>query len=264
MTTDHEDDPFAEETSESTVVGEPQNQEWAASAAPAPQESGQRQAALDRALDKLPQDRAVATARALLRHGVSEQDPVAEIIDIAIDADVARQAAAAAATSAADAAGRIEAATKSIGDDIYKQALKAGSDVQGVIKATLHAEVVKTGKSLLQAIQRAADSGAQKIEQASAGLDDAARQQQQATLRQWKADLAATAKNETKARYARSWLAIAVTILLTLGLGAGLMFSGLYYARKILPWNWTLRVGNNGRTCGTNKAGIPYCLSRYQ
>ena len=176
-------------------------------------------------------DRGPDLAAASVRYGIQEDEPAFGLVTIAVDVDKA-------AKTASEAADRIEKSMTGVSDAIYAQTIKAGNELQSVIKTALAAEVIKTGKSLLQAIKVAADSGAQKIEVAAAGIDDAARAQQAVIVRKMHADFAQAAKSETKARYARSWLAIAFTLLLTLGLGAGLAVTAGYLDGKVLPWGW--------------------------
>ncbi len=205
---------------------------------------------IDHAMSMVTPDRQAAVTRVMLRHGLNETDPLIEVIPLLVDVDAASQAAIAAAQAAVGAADRIEKSTASVGDAIYQQTLKAGADLQGIVTTALHSEVVKTGKSLLEAISKSTALGAQKIEQAALGLDEIAKKQQAANVRAWRDDFAAAARLEMKSRLARSWAAIALTVLLCLGLGAGLMFGGLYYVRKIVPWGWHVASPGPG-DCGT-------------
>ena len=231
-----EDDPFAEsEPQDDNAIQEDQG---AAPAAPASAPANAMQEVMSAV-----SDRAGDFASIAMRYNVKEDDPAWLLALAVLDTSTA-------AEQAVGAADRIEKSAAGVGDAIYKQTIQAGNELQDVIKTALANEVIKTGKSLLQAIKVAADSGAQKIEVAAAGIDDVARQQQALIVRRLHADFAAAAKAETKARYARSWLAIAFTLLLTLALGAGLAITAGYLDGKVLPWGW--HVATPGPAdCGT-------------
>lgn len=254
MTDMIEDDPFMEEDTAAPVSGEAENQEGAAEAAPVPEPKdeqvqgaapGAEETQIDQVIDKLDKTDAAFLLKLLGRFGIDQNDPLITGIHILLDTKTERAAAVEAATAAANAAGRIEEVAQGVGDDIYKQTLAAGKDLQSVVTTALHDEVVRTGKSLLEAINRSTVLGAQKIEKAALGLDEIAKRQQAANVRQWRDDFAAAARLEMKSRYMRSWSAIAATLLVTLALGAALMFGGLNLSGKIFPWGWR----KNG-TCG--------------
>ncbi|MHB8258426.1 MAG: hypothetical protein ACYDHY_14945 [Acidiferrobacterales bacterium] len=247
MGNDIEDDPFEGEivnnddaVQQEEDIEAPQPQEQEAPVAP-PLPAGQGRSLRDIALDAVPPERKHEVIVMAADLGVSErQDATWLLFERTVNADESAKAAAA-------AAGRIEAATAKVGDDIYKQTLAAGKDLQSVVTTALHGEVVRTGKSLLEAINRSTVLGAQKIEKAALNLDEIAKKQQAANVRQWRDDFAAAARLEMKSRYMRSWSAIAGTLLLTLVLGAGLMFGGLRLAGKIFPWGWRR---NSIEVCG--------------
>ena len=237
-----EQDPFEEKITRRPGI------EGAAPAAPAPEahaapgtEHGQ-ESMMVQAL-RAAGDRGPDLAAASRRYGMQEDEPAFGLVKIAVDV-------AKAAKTASEAADRIKESTAGVGETIYAQTVRAGNDLQSVIKTALSGEVIKTGKSLLQAIKAAADSGAQKIEQASAGIDAAARAQQAVIVRRMHADFPQAARSETKARYARSWLGIAFTLLLTLGLGACIGIGAQYLDGKVLPWGWHI-AEPGARDCGT-------------
>ncbi|MHB8388531.1 MAG: hypothetical protein ACYDBH_02990 [Acidobacteriaceae bacterium] len=257
--TEYEDDPFVAEDvgTAAPVPGEDGGQEGAAVAAPVPEDASpeadqslEPAPQLDQVIDKLDKEDAAFLLKLLSRFGIDQGDPLVAGIHILLDTKAERAAALEAAAAAANAAGRIEKSTAGVGEDIYTQTIKAGNDLQGVITTALRGEVIKTGKGLLQAIQRAADSGAQKIETAAAGLDDAAHAQQAVTLRQWRADLAAAARHDSQARARTSWIGIALTVLLCVAIGAGLAVGAGILTGKVLPWGWRVTTPGAG-DCGT-------------
>ena len=232
-----EDDPFAEGEPEPQQDDQPESQ-GAASAAPASAPVNAMHAVVAAASDQ-----SIKLTSIALRYNVKEDDP-AWLLALAV---LDTSAAAAQAVGAAD---KIEKSAAGVGDAIYTQTLRAGNELQGVIKTTLKGQVIETGKSLLRAIEVAADSGAQRIEQASAGLDAAAHQQQAIIMQKWRADLSAAAKAEMKARYAQSWLAITLTLIFMLVAGASLGIGAQYLDGKVLPWGWHVEVAGGG-DCGT-------------
>ncbi len=200
-------------------------------------------------IDKLDKDSASSLLKLLSKFGISNDDPLIVGIHMLLETKAASAAATEAASAATTAADRITAATSGISDTIYKQATSASADLHGLIQKALAEQVTATGKALLQALERRMNAGAQKIDQAAAridaGLDEAVRKKQESVSRRMLADAAEAVRTEVRGRYARSWTGIALTLLLTLALGAALAAGGLDLAGKIFPWGWR----KNG-TCG--------------
>ena len=233
-TTDEaEDDPF-----ESEPQAHEQEDQGAASAAPASAPANAMQTVINAA-----PAHAGKFAYIAMRYNVKEDDPAWLLALAVLDTS-------AAAEQAVGAADRIDKSTAGVGDVIYKQTMQAGNELQDVIRTALAAEVIKTGKALLQAIKLAADAGAQKIEVAAAGIDDAARAQQTVIVRRMHADFAQAARSATKSQYARSWLGIALTLLFTLAIGSGIGIEAQYLDGKVLPWGWHVATPG-ARDCGT-------------
>lgn len=133
-------------------------------------------------LDTVPQDRAAALAKAMMRYGVTDGDPVIEIVRLAIDTDASRAAAAQAAETAGEAATQIVASIGQIEDRVLKGAAAAGRDTAGVIRI----EASQVTEMLKAAVAEAAKSAAARLAKAAAA-------QGPAIVDEWKRELARAA-----------------------------------------------------------------------
>lgn len=133
-------------------------------------------------LDAVAQDRAPELAKAMMRYGVTDGDPIVEIVRLAIDTDAARAEAAQAAKTAAVASEEILAAIGQIDERVLKGATAAGRDTAGVIRA----ESAAVTDALKAAVGEAAKSAAARLARAAAA-------QGPEIVNGWKRELAAAA-----------------------------------------------------------------------
>ena len=171
---------------------------------------------------------APALAKIAARYGLREDDP-AWLIAVAV-----RDATAAGAV-ADQAAGRIEAATREVADQVFKQAQRAGQDIAATAATTIETKTLEAGSAIVTVIQHAAQAGAGALKAAAVGLPTAAAAQRDQILAEWRADLAATAAQEAahRARKGEWWLmaAIAATMAAMAGLGG-------WVGRATAPQAW--------------------------
>lgn len=215
-------------------------------------------------LDAVPADRAPALAKALMKYGVTDGDPIAEIVKIAVDSDASSVAAAAAAQAAGEAAAQVRNAVQSIQSEVSAGASKAGADVRAVIETAI-AGTVKT--SLDQAVQ----SGAAALRQAAADLPKIGRESQNQIVGEWRSALASAAREHAFSGFLqRLSVNVAVIAVLVGGIFVGGVVSGMAgmtwitaAKHRLVPAGWRLEVGQNGRPLCGPFAGRLVCLARH-
>ena len=218
----------------------------------------------DHVLDAVPADRAPALAKALVRYGITDGDPVSEIVKIAVDSDASRAAAAAAAKAAGEAAYAVHTAVQNIQSEVSAGASKAGADVRAVIETSI-AGTIKT--SLDQAVQ----SGAAALRQAAADLPKIGRESQNQIVGEWRSALASAAREHAFAGFLQK-LSVNITVLtlLVAGIFVGGAVSGMAgmawitaAQHRLVPKGFRLEVGQNGKPLCGPFAGRTVCLARY-
>ncbi len=217
----------------------------------------------DHVLDAVPADRAPALAKALVRYGITDGDPVSEIVKIAVDSDASRAAAAAAAKAACEAAYAVHTAVQNIQSEVATGASKAGADVRAVIETSI-AGTIKT--SLDQAVQ----SGAAALRQAAADLPKVGRENQNQIVGEWRSALASAAREHTLAGFfQRVSVNVAVLAVLVAGIFVGGVVAGMAGMtwitsanHRLVPSGFRLEVGQNGKPLCGPFAGRTVCLAR--
>lgn len=192
----------------------------------------------DHVLDAVPADRAPALAKALMKYGVTDGDPISEIIKIAVDSDASSAAAAAAAQAASEAARSVDASVSSIQDEIFKGTQRAAGDLAAGVAKGIEDKTAEAGAALMHTIEIAASQAARELQKAAAGLDKLGAEKGTAFVEQWKASLAKAAadqaRNARMGALARSWGAVAGALLVMMFLGAGIMFGFEMVEHKII------------------------------
>ena len=222
-------------------------------------------------LDKLPPDKAVATAKALLHYGVHDGDPTVTLIDIAIDTNAARRASTEAAQAAGEAATTVKEQIGKIPDTIYRGAVRAGEDLASQVAAALTArgEVLRQG--LTDVIAAAASAGGAQLEQAVASLGQAAESRRDELVREMQVAVAAAARDQIRAavigKAARSWSMIAAGLVVFMAFGAAAGLGAARLTGHLTPWGVQLATTPTGQpACGTlrGRRGRVYevCLTR--
>ena len=217
---------------------------------------------IEEVIDAVPPDRATATAKAMLKHGVKDGDPLVEVISIALDADEARRAAGEAAQATGAAAQAVSAETAKIPDAIYQSTIRAGADLksqvaaagQEVLKAATD-QAAQTKEALVAAVQGAASAGASVLGKAVQGMDAAAKTRIEEIIARGVLEVGAAVRADARAavagRMARSWGVVASLLLFFMLMGSGLMWGGLYLSRHITPMNMPIATNSQGQLlCG--------------
>ena len=206
---------------------------------------------IEEVIDAVPPDRATATAKAMLKHGVKDGDPVVEVISIALDADEARRAASAAAAAAGEAAAAVRSGIEKIPEQIRSSTIAAGNDLAATVAASgkkIMDESEQRAAAITEktqaAIQAATQAGSGALRAAIAGLERAAANRSGQIVETWSQALAKAATTEAKTTLIRvagwRWTQIAGALLGAMVLGAVLAGGGLIESGKVLPWGWTL------------------------
>ena len=180
----------------------------------------------DHVLDIVLADRAPALAKALMKYGVTDGDPVSEIVRIAVDSDASRAAAAAAANAAGEAAIKVGAAVASIQNEIFQGTQRASADLAAGVARGIENKTAEAGAALMQAIGIAASRGAGELQKAAAGLDKLGAAKGAVFVEQWKSILAATVQKQAttalKKATLREWVAAVFGLGVMLCVGAAL------------------------------------------
>ena len=229
-------------------------------------------------LDKLPPDKAVATAKALLHYGVHDGDPTVTMIDIAIDTNAARLASTEAAQAAGEAASTVTEQIGKIPDTIYRGAVRAGEDLASQVTAagqavaatlTARGEVLRQG--LTDVIAAAATAGGAQLEKAVAMLGATADARRDELVREMQVAVAAAARDQIRAavigKAARTWSMIALSLVVFMAFGAAAGLGAARLMGHLTPWTVQLATTPTGQpACGTlrGKRGRVYgvCLTR--
>ena len=139
------------------------------------------------------------------------------------------------AAAAGEAADRIEGATRSVGDTIYRQAQAAGRDLAAVAGKVIEDKTVEAGQGVVAGMRHAAAQGAAEVRAAIRGLPAAAQAQKSAILQDWKNALASLAVQEAAQRARRSewiWGGIVVVIVVLTALWSG------WVGHDLAPASW--------------------------
>ena len=214
-------------------------------------DNDEKQNTINQALDQMPTERSIATAKAMLRYGVKEGDPLIEVVRIAVDADASQAAAVGAAAAAGEAATAVRSGIEKIPDQIRSSTIAAGNDLAATVGAA--------GKKIMEeseqraadvtakteaAITKATQAGSGALRAAMQGLEAAAKSRQGQIVETWQAALSRAAEKEARSVLVRvagwRWTQIAGALLCAMVLGAVLAGGGLIEAGKILPWGWEL------------------------
>ncbi len=217
---------------------------------------------IEEVIDAVPPDRATATAKAMLKHGVKDGDPLVEVISIALDADEARRAAGEAAQATGAAAQAVSAETAKIPDAIYQGTIRAGADLksqvaaagQEVLKAATD-QAAKVQTALTAAVAQAAQAGASVLGKAVQGMDANAKASIDEIIARGVLEVSAAVRADARAavagRMARSWGAVAALLTFFMVLGGTIAWGGLYATHHITPMNMPIATNNQGhRLCG--------------
>lgn len=216
------------------------------------------------ALDAVHTSRAPALAKAMMRYGVTDGDPLVEVVRIAVDADAARSAATDAANAAARAAAQVATSVTGIQDAIYQGAAKASADVKASVEASI-AGTIKN--SLDQSVQ----AGAAALRQAAADLPKVGRENQAQILAEWRAALAAAARDQGLAgTFQRLSVNIAIIVILLASMFLGGMYFGargivylMNYKHRLTPHGWQLLVNKSGKPLCGDLGNRQVCLARH-
>ena len=229
-------------------------------------------------LDKLPPDKAVATAKVLLHYGVHDGDPTVTLIDIVIDTHAARLASTEAAQAAGAAAAEVKAQITKIPDAIYRGAVRAGEDLRSQVTAagqavaatlTARGEVLRQG--LTDVIAAAATAGGAQLEKAVVSLGLAAESRRDELVREMQIAVAAAARDQIRAevigKVARSWSMIAAGLVVFMAFGVAAGLGAARLTGHLTPWAVQLATTPTGQPdCGTLRGqhGRVYevCLTR--
>lgn len=169
-------------------------------------------------------------------HGITKEDPMWAAIQVLLDIREERTGTEAAAGRAADAATRIEDATRNVGDTIYQQAVRAGKDLTEIAGKTIESKTVEAGLGVVAAMRHAAATAAGELRAVVRGLPQAAAVQRATILEDWKTALVSMAVQgaEQRARRGEWWFIGMAFAMMLAGLAAG-GYVGYHLAPQAWP-----------------------------
>ena len=216
---------------------------------------------IEQVIDAVPADRSTATAKAMLKHGVKDGDPIVEVLNIALDADEARRAASEAAKAAGDAARSTQEQVAGIPDAIFQGTVKAGDDLRGQVEAAGNAVVEAATQKATEAaalgesaIMKSVEAGRGVLKQAVTDLSVAAKDKRDALVRDMQSAALRAVEKQVKeglaARMARSYLVVVMSLLVAAIAGGAIALVGARIDGHLTPW---------GDRIATTPAGTPFC-----
>ena len=136
--------------------------------------------------------------------------------------------------------------TGKIPDAIYQGTVKAGSDLKGQVEAAgqavltaAQAKGAELERKVSDAITRATTAGSAELKKAVTSLGPAAARKRDDLVQAMQVAAAQAARDEARTalagKLARSWGAVALSLLLAAGLGAAATYAGLDAAGQITP-----------------------------
>ena len=191
--------------------------------------SEEQKTARDVALESLPPEMREALLKKASDLGVHRVD---DVVWALVSSVITTEAAGAAA---ADAATRIEDATRNVGDTIYQQAVRAGKDLAEIAGKTIEDKTVEAGMGVVAGMRHAAATGAGELRAVVRGLPQAAAVQRATILEDWKTALVSMAVQGAEQRARRGGVVVhcmAFAMML-----AGLAAGG-YVGYHLAPQAW--------------------------
>jgi hypothetical protein len=190
---------------------------------------------LETVLDRIDPTDATALAKAAVQYGISQQDPLWCAVQAVLDARDERMGAAAAAGQAAHAAEKIEDATRGVGQIIYDQTVRAGTDLKAVLSAALEKKTLEAARTVVDVIRYSTNEGAAAIRAAGSSLPAAAAAQRDGIIQGWKIDFSSLAAQEAAQRAQRRewwWTGAALAFGLVMAL------AGSWVGYRLAPRAW--------------------------
>ncbi len=179
----------------------------------------------------------------MARYGIRDDDPALLLAAAVRDA-------AAAGVVAERAAGRIEDATRAIGDLIFDQTRRAGEDLQGGVKTAVNASMSAGAKMVAKIIGDAASAGAATLTQAAADLEQKGESAGEDFIRSWRLHATKALDSHARSSLRRSLVLIVWFIFAALLLGGGVVWGLLDWTGHIIPWKYHLVIFQGRPDCG--------------
>ncbi len=155
-----------------------------------------------------------------------------------------------AARAAESAAARIEDATRSIGDLIFDQTIRAGADLQGGVKEAIDTSMTAGADTVAKLIVKAANKGAAALAVAAANLENRGEAATEDFVRRWRLAAVDAVAKQARASLRRSLVFIVISLFVALIIGGGIVWGILDMTGHILPWSYHLVVFRGRPDCG--------------
>lgn len=155
-----------------------------------------------------------------------------------------------AARVAYDAASKIEAATAGVGDVIYNQTIRAGTDLQAGVKAAIDTSMTTGADMVAKIIVKAANKGASALAVAAANLENKGEAATEDFVRRWRLAAVNAVTTQARASLRRSIAMIGGFIFAALLFGGGVAWWLMDMTGHLLPWSYHLVVFRGRPDCG--------------
>ena len=155
-----------------------------------------------------------------------------------------------AARVAYDAASKIEAATAGVGDVIYNQTIRAGTDLQAGVKAAIDTSMTTGADMVAKIIVKAANKGASALAVAAANLENKGEAATEDFVRRWRLAAVDAVAKQARASLRRSLAFIIVSLFVAIFLGGGVVWGLLDMTGHLLPWHDHIITVNGRPDCG--------------
>ena len=155
-----------------------------------------------------------------------------------------------AARAAESAAARIEDATRSIGDLIFDQTIRAGADLQGGVKEAIDTSMTAGADTVAKIIVKAANRGASALTSAAENLENRGEEATRDFVNRWRMAAVDAVAKQARASLRRSIVMIGGFIFAALLLGGGVVWGLMDMTGHLLPWHDHIITVNGRPDCG--------------
>ncbi len=189
-------------------------------------------------------------AEAAIKYEISPDEPAFALVQIAVDVRTAVQ-------TASGMVGRIEAAAGGVQEAVYKGTLQAGADLKGTVEqagrnvlAAAQEAAAEVERKVGDAISRSAKAGGDELRKAVASLGTEGSKKRDELVREMQTAAARAAADQARASLAsklvRSWLTVAVSLLLAGALGGAAVYAETDATGRITPSTLNIYPDPNG------------------
>ena len=155
------------------------------------------------------------------------------------------------ATSAVgDQIEEIRSATRGVGDLIFNQTRRAGTELQAGVKDKIDKSMAEGAAVVAKIITRASNAGAAALTTAAAALEQKGEESGDKFIQSWRRQATQALDRHAVSSLRRSLTFIIVSLFVAIFLGGGVVWGLLDMTGHILPWNYHLVIFRGRPDCG--------------